>query len=203
NLQTHSQGDAPYSFYEYQQIYDGDGDPLEGASVDRKGDNIVNDSDLLVYHDPYADLRMGLSTNLRYTTWALSVVSRASIGNYAYNNVASGNAYLNNMIPGSSNYLSNIHSEYLNSSFSQIDDDTLLSNYWIQEASFFKIDNITIGYTLDNAIKDTVVRIYGSVVNNVLTITDFDGIDPEINGGIDNGFYPRPTSFALGLSFDF
>lgn len=202
-VQVHQEGEAPYSFNVFQQVYDTDGNPIEGAFVDRNGDNVINDLDKFIYHDPYADVLMGLNTNLRYKKWDLSIVTRASIGNYAYNNVASGNAYLNNVIPSSSNYLSNIHSEYLNSGFVQFRDNTLLSNYWIQEASFFKVDNITIGYTLDNAIKDTVVRIYGSVMNNVITITDYDGLDPEINGGIDNGFYPRPTSFAVGLSFDF
>lgn len=202
NVQTHLEGEAPYSFYVFQQVYDTDGNPIEGAFVDRNGDNIINDTDKFVYHDPYADVLMGLNTNLSYKKWDLSVVTRASIGNYAYNNVASGNAYLNNVIPGSFNYLSNIHSEYLNSGFVQFRDNTLLSNYWIQDASFFKIDNITLGYTLDNAIKDTVVRVYGSILN-VATITDYDGLDPEITGGIDNSFYPRPRSFALGLSIDF
>ncbi|MCB0423115.1 MAG: TonB-dependent receptor [Mangrovimonas sp.] len=201
-IQTHVEGEAPYSFNVFQQVYDAEGNPIEGAFVDRNGDNIINDKDKFIYHDPYADVLMGLSTNVSYKKWDLSVVTRASLGNYAYNNVASGNAYLNNVIPGSFNYLSNIHSEYLNSGFVQFRDNTLLSNYWIQDASFFKIDNITLGYTLDNAFKDTIVRIYGSV-QNVATITDYDGLDPEINGGIDNSFYPRPRSFVLGLSFDF
>ncbi|WP_338732756.1 SusC/RagA family TonB-linked outer membrane protein [Mangrovimonas cancribranchiae] len=202
NIQTHVEGEAPYSFLVYQQVYDENGNPIEGAFVDRNGDNVINDEDKFIYKDPYADVLMGLNTNVNYKKWDLSVQTRASIGNYAYNNVASGNAYLNNVVPASNNYLTNLHSEYLNSGFQQITDNTLLSNYFIQDASFFKIDNITLGYTLDKAIKDVVVKLYGSV-QNVATITDYDGLDPEINGGIDNSFYPRPRSFVFGVNLDF
>ncbi len=202
NIQTHLEGESPYSFLVYQQVYDTNGKPIEGAFVDRNGDNIINDDDKFIYKDPYADVLMGLNTNLSYKKWDLSVVTRASIGNYAYNNVASGNSYLENIVPSDNNFLSNIHSDYLNTGFVDSNDSNLYSNYFIQEASFFKIDNITLGYTFDNAIKDTTLRIYGSM-QNVATITDYDGIDPEINGGIDNGFYPRPQSFVLGLNIDF
>lgn len=202
NIQTHVKGEAPYSFYVFQQVYDTNGKPIEGAFVDRNGDNIISDKDKFIYKSPFADVLMGLNTNVSYKKWDLAVVTRASIGNYAYNNVASGNAYLNNVVPSSNNYLSNIHSEYLRSGFKQLTDNTLLSNYFIQDASFFKLDNITLGYTLDKAIKDTTLRLYGSV-QNVLTITDYEGLDPEINGGIDNSFYPRPRSFVFGVNIDF
>lgn len=202
NIQTHIEGEAPYSFLVFQQIYDENGNPIEGAFVDRNGDNVINDADKFIYKDPYADVLMGLNTNVYYKNWDLSVQTRASIGNYAYNNVASGNAYLNNVIPSSNNYLSNIHSEYLNSGFQQITDNTLLSNYFIQDASFFRIDNITLGHTLNHAIKDTTIRLYGSI-QNVAVFTDYDGLDPEINGGIDNSFYPRPRSFVFGVNIDF
>ncbi|WP_053976178.1 SusC/RagA family TonB-linked outer membrane protein [Mangrovimonas xylaniphaga] len=202
NIQTHVEGEAPYSFLVFQQIYDEDGKPIEGAFVDRNGDNVINDADKFIYKDPYADVLMGLNTNVYYKNWDLSVQTRASLGNYAYNNVASGNAYLNNVVPSSNNYLSNIHSEYLSSGFSQITDNTLLSNYFIQDASFFRIDNITLGHTLNHAIKDTTIRLYGSV-QNVAVFTNYDGLDPEINGGIDNSFYPRPRSFVFGVNIDF
>ncbi len=199
-IQTHLEGEAPYSFNVFQQVYDSNGNPIEGAFVDRNGDNIINNDDKFIYHHPYANVLMGLNTNLSYKKWDLSVVTRASIGNYAYNNAASSNAYLS--LINHDNYLNNIHAEYLKSGFTQFRDNTLASNYFIQEASFFKVDNITLGYTLENALKDAVIRVYGSV-QNVATITDYEGVDPEINGGIDNSFYPRPRSFVLGLSFDF
>lgn len=202
NIQLHREGEAPYSFYVFQQVYDADGNPIEGAFVDRNGDNVINDDDKYIYKDPYADILMGLNTNVRYKNWDLSVVTRASIGNYAYNNVASSNSYLNGVVPTTNNYLSNLHSEYLDSGFINQTDNNYLSSHWIQDASFFKIDNITLGHTLNNVIKNTTIRLYGSV-QNVATITDYDGLDPEITGGIDNNFYPRPRTYVFGVNIDF
>lgn len=203
NVQIQREGEAPYSFYVYQQVYDTSGQPIEGAFVDRNGDNQINEEDKYIYKDPYADVVMGLNTNLSYKKWDLAVVTRANIGNYAYNDVAASNSYLNGVIPTTNNYLSNIHASYLSNGFvSQSDEKTFLSSHYIEEASFFKIDNITLGYTLDNAIKDVSLRLYGSV-QNVATITDYDGLDPEISGGIDSNFYPRPRSFVLGVNVDF
>ncbi|SFZ95201.1 iron complex outermembrane recepter protein, partial [Flaviramulus basaltis] len=202
NVQLHTEGEAPYSFNVFQQIYDTNGKPIEGAFVDRNGDNVINDADKYLYHDPYADVIMGLNTNLNYKNWDLAIVTRANIGNYAYNNVASGNSYLNGVIPTTNNFLWNIHSDYLETGFLNQTDENFLSSHWIEEASFFKVDNITLGYTLGKAIKDTNIRLYGSV-QNVLTVTDYNGLDPEITGGIDNSFYPRPRSFVLGVNLDF
>ena len=202
NVQLHTEGESPYSFNVFQQIYDANGKPIEGAFVDRNGDNIINDADKYLFHDPYADIIMGLNTNLNYKKWDLSIVTRANIGNYAYNNVASGNSYLNGIIPTTNNFLWNIHSNYLETGFLNQTDNNFLSSHFIENASFFKIDNITLGYTLDNAVKDTSIRLYGSL-QNVLTITDYTGLDPEITGGIDNSFYPRPQSFLLGVNIDF
>lgn len=201
-VQTHTEGESPSSFLVYQQVYDNDGKPIEGAFVDRNGDNIINDNDKFIYKDPFADVIMGLNTNLNYKNWDLSVVTRANIGNYAYNNVASSNAYVNSIIPTTNNFLWNIHSDYLSTGFEDFTEFNLLSNHYIQEASFFKVDNITLGFTVKEAIKNTTLRLYGSM-QNVLTITDYDGLDPEISGGVDNSFYPRPQSFVLGMNIDF
>ena len=203
NVQLHTEGEAPYSFYVFQQVYDTSGNPIEGAFVDRNGDNVINDADKYIYKDPYADILMGLNTNLSYKQWDLAVVTRANIGNYAYNDVSAGNSYLDGVIPTTNNFLSNLHSSYLDNGFvNQSNENTFLSSHYIEDASFFKIDNITLGYTLDNAIKDVSLRLYGSV-QNVATITDYKGLDPEITGGIDSNFYPRPRSFVFGVNVDF
>lgn len=203
SIQMHTEGEAPYSFYVFQQVYDNNGKPIEGAFVDRNGDNIINDEDKYLFKDPYADIIMGLNTNVSYKKWDLAVVTRANIGNYAYNNVSSSQSYLNGVIPTTNNFLWNLHSSYLDNGFvNQADEKNFLSSHYIEEASFFKIDNITLGYTLDNAIKDVSLRLYGSV-QNVATITDYEGLDPEITGGIDNNFYPRPRTFVLGVNVDF
>ncbi|WP_179347902.1 SusC/RagA family TonB-linked outer membrane protein [Winogradskyella pacifica] len=203
NVQLHTEGEAPYSFYVFQQVYDTSGKPIEGAFVDRNGDNVINDADKYIYKDPYADILMGLNTNLSYKKWDLAVVTRANIGNYAYNDVSAGNSYLDGVIPTTNNFLSNLHSSYLDNGFvNQSNENTFLSSHYIEDASFFKIDNITLGYTLDSAIKDVSLRLYGSV-QNVATITDYKGLDPEITGGIDSNFYPRPRSFVFGVNVDF
>jgi len=200
NIQTHTEGESPFSYLVYKQIYDTDGSPIEGAFVDRNGDNIINDDDRYIYKDPYADVIMGLNADLNYKNWDLSVVTRANIGNYAYNNVASSNGYLRRATANS--ILTNLHANHLNTDFVETTEQNLLSDYFIDDASFFKIDNITLGYRLDNATKDVVFRLYGSV-QNVATITDYKGLDPEISGGIDNNFYPRPRTFVLGVNIDF
>jgi len=200
NIQTHTEGESPYSFLVYQQVYDNAGKPIEGVYVDRNSDNIINDDDRYIYKDPYADVIMGLNTNFTYKNWDLSVVTRANIGNYAYNNVASSTGHLRRATEN--NILTNLHADYLNTGFVNTTENNLLSDHYITEASFFKVDNITLGYRLDNAIKNTVLRFYGSV-QNVATITDYKGLDPEITGGIDNNFYPRPRSLVLGVNIDF
>ena len=200
NIQTHVEGESPYSFLVYQQVYDSSGVPIEGVYVDRNNDNIINDDDRYINEDPFADIIMGLTSTIKRGAWDMSITARASIGNYAYNNVAS-NAVLNNAW-NSFEILNNIHSDYLNTGFEFTTENSLLSDHYIQEASFVKIDNISVGYTIPDFMGDCKLRFYGSI-QNVCTFTDYDGLDPEIYGGIDNNFYPRPQTGVLGFSIDF
>ena len=198
-IQTHVEGEAPYSFLVYQQVYDSNGRPIEGVYVDRNGDNIINDDDRYIKEDPFADIIMGLTNSIRYKDWDFSVTARASIGNYAYNNLASNAVF--NAAASINNILNNIHSDYLSTGFMDFTENSLLSDHYIQEASFVKIDNISIGYnmTTNSGCK---IRFFGSL-QNVATFTDYEGIDPEIYGGIDNNFYPRPQTGVFGVTFEF
>lgn len=198
-IQTHVEGEAPYSFLVYQQVYDNSGTPIEGVYVDRNNDNIINDDDRYIKEDPFADIIMGLTNSVRYKSWDFSITARASIGNYAYNNLASNAVF--NAAASVNNILNNIHSDYLSTGFIDFTENSLLSDHYIQEASFVKIDNISIGYNLStkNGCK---VRLFGSL-QNVATFTDYQGIDPEIYGGIDNNFYPRPQTGVFGVTFEF
>ena len=198
-IQTHVEGEAPYSFLVYQQVYDSSGRPIEGVYVDRNGDNIINDDDRYIKEDPFADIIMGLTNSIRYKDWDFSVTARASIGNYAYNNLASNAVF--NAAASINNILNNIHSDYLSTGFMDFTENSLLSDHYIQEASFVKIDNISIGYnmTTNSGCK---IRFFGSL-QNVATFTDYEGIDPEIYGGIDNNFYPRPQTGVFGVTFEF
>ena len=199
-IQTHIEGESPYSFLVYHQLYDTEGNPIEGAFADLNGDNIINDDDRHLNEDPNADVTMGLNSNLSYKNWDFSFVTRASIGNYAYDNVASSTGHLSRATEN--NILTNLHSDYLNTGFTTFTDTNLLSDHYIQEASFFKVDNITLGYTWKKATEKMDVRFYASV-QNVATITDYTGLDPEISGGIDNSFYPRPRTAVFGVNLDF
>jgi TonB-linked SusC/RagA family outer membrane protein len=199
NVQVHREGETANSFYVFQQVYDATGAPLEGIFVDRNSDNIINEEDKYINEDPFAEILMGFNTNVRYKNWDISIQSRASFGNYMYNDVAANKGIQVNAT--NNNILSNLHTDYYNSGFTTISDKTALSDHFVQDASFFKLDNITIGYTLDE-LKNKTFRFYGSL-QNVLIVTDYDGLDPEINLGIDNNFYPRPRSFVLGVNVNF
>ncbi|RKS50710.1 iron complex outermembrane receptor protein [Gillisia mitskevichiae] len=200
NVQLHKEGYAPFSYWVYKQVYNEAGRPIEGAYVDRNGDNQINDDDKYLYKDPNADIIMGLNTNVNYKNWDLAIVSRANLGNYAYNNMASSKAHENRAT--ANNILTNLHTDYFNAGFQTITETNLQSDYYVQDASFFKLDNITLGHTFANISEDSNLRVYGSV-QNVLTITDYEGLDPEIGGGIDNSFYPRPRTFTVGVNLNF
>ena len=199
NVQVHREGETANSFLVFQQVYGANGKPLEGVFVDRNNDNMINDDDKYINEDPFGDVLMGFNTGASYKNWDVSIQTRASFGNYMYNDVAANKGVEKNATNNS--ILSNLHADYYNSGFTVINDRTALSDHFVQDASFFKIDNISLGYTLDK-IENTTFRFYGSL-QNVLTITDYDGLDPEINLGIDNDFYPRPRSFVLGVNVNF
>lgn len=196
-IQVHSVGFQPASFYVYQQVYDTNGKPIEGVYVDRNEDGIINDQDLYAYKSSTPDVLLGFSNSLRYKNWDLGFSLRASIGNYVYNNAASqwGN------LQGVSNleYLQNIHRNYLDTGFSRAE---LFSDYYVENASFVRLDNINLGYNFPQFINNAKLRIYATA-QNVFVITKYSGIDPEVFGGIDNNVYQRPRVYSLGLNFQF
>jgi iron complex outermembrane receptor protein len=199
-VQSHTEGQSPYSFLVYEQVYDSNGKPLEGVYVDRNKDGIINNKDLYFYKDPLADIQMGLSTSVKYGNFDLSITSRASLGNYMYDNVASSKS-----IPAditTQPFLTNLHSDYLNSNFQTHSETNLLSDYYVKDASFVKIDNISMGYYIPKIYKNVNMRMF-AMLQNVATFTDYTGLDPEMAGGIDNNFYPRPRTVTFGFNLDF
>ncbi len=202
-IQINSVGYSPNAFYVYEQVYDVNGKPVEGVYVDRNQDGIISTADQYRYKKPNADYTFGMMNNMTYKQFDLSFAWRASLGNYMYNNVASNKGVLQAGVRYN-DVISNINSDYLNSGFLLEGNNRLFSDYYIQDASWFKLDNITLGYTIQNpfATKKSKFRVYGAV-QNVFTITDYDGVDPEIYGGIDKTIYPRPRMFMLGFNIDF
>jgi TonB-linked SusC/RagA family outer membrane protein len=198
-LQRHQEGKSPYAFYTYKQIYNSKGNPIEGAFADLNGDGIINNNDRYFYKDPYADVLMGLTLSFEYKNFDITSVSRASLGNYASNRMEAASNYtqITNL-----NRLSNVHRSYLDTRLTVFSDKNNVSDHYVQNASFFRMDNITVGYTIDNFIDNYPLRLY-LTGDNLFTITKYNGIDPEITGGIDSNFYPRARTIAFGLDLNF
>jgi iron complex outermembrane receptor protein len=201
-IQRHSAGYAPSTFFLYQQVYNANGIPAEGVYVDRNGDGIITNADKYRGEKPAADYFFGFNSSINYKNFDFNMAWRGSIGNFMYNNVDSDRGYLLNTLRYE-NVINNSVQNLLESNFVDGGTNRYLSDYYIQDASFLKLDNVTVGYTFDKAFKGVKsLKVYGSA-QNVLTITKYDGLDPEIYGGIDNNLYPRPRTFLLGVNLDF
>jgi iron complex outermembrane receptor protein len=200
-IQIHSVGYAAGAFYVYEQVYDEAGKPIENLYVDRNGDGVVNEADMYHYKNSTPDVTMGINSRLSYKNWDFSFAGRLSLGNYNYNNVFSDRG-TDKFLKHSNGYLSNIVSNWYNTGFTG-SEKHFLSDYYVTNASFFKMDNITLGYNFDKPAKFiSNLRVYGTV-QNAFTITKYDGLDPEVYGGIDNNIYPRPRTFLFGVNLTF
>ncbi len=191
------------AFYVYKQIYDSKtGKPIDNLFSDLNRDGIVNQNDLYQYKGVDPKAFFGFSTNLTVKKWNAGLVMRANVGNYMYNNVASSTGTLRNII-NPIGYINNGSTDYLQSGFTGSGDKFFLSDYYIQNASFLRMDNINLGYNVGNIFNKKARLRLSANVQNVFVITKYKGLDPEIGGGIDNNFYPRPRTFVLGLNLDF
>nr|WP_319481306.1 TonB-dependent receptor [uncultured Draconibacterium sp.] len=198
-IQIHSVGYPMYSFYVYEQVYDTDGTPLEGVYVDRNNDGIISNDDRYHYKKAAPDLFMGFNTTLNWKNWDISLAGRIALDNYVYNNVWSSNGTFNRLYD-SSGFLSNLNRNVLETEF---ENPQYLSDYYIRHASYLRLDNISLGYTFNKVIGEkSTLRLY-STVQNVFVISDYEGLDPEVIGGIDNNIYPRPTTVQLGVNLSF
>ncbi|MNS26704.1 TonB dependent receptor [compost metagenome] len=207
NLQV---GYAPNSFLVFEQAYGADGKPLDGVFIDRNKDGVVNDKDLYRYHKPNADVFYGANTSVSYKNWLLAMNFRGSWGNYNYNNVDSNNGTEPNVLPTNGNYLTNGTNDLLETGFTVSNDKQLHSDYYVQDASFVRLDNLSLGYTFNKKENAPLVQLTVAA-QNVFVLTDYKGLDPEVSNplavgqsvGIDNNLYPRPITFTLGLNVNF
>ncbi len=198
NFQVLTEGYAPYMFYVYHQLYDESGKPIEGAFADVNKDGQINSTDLYRYHSPTPDYILGFSTSLRYKNWNLSTSLRANIGNYVYNGMAMTTGAYNTM-SYNSYQLNNLNRSYLSTGFQS---RQYLSDYYVENASFLKMDNLSLGYNFGK-INDAFSLNLSALVQNVFTITKYSGVDPEVPQGMDNSFYPRPRIYSLSLGIEF
>ncbi len=202
NVQMHQVGYPMRTFYLYQQVYDTAGNPVNGVYVDRNKDGQITADDKYLGHKPDADVTIGFNTSFSYKNWTAALSGHAAIGNWVYNNVASDTEMLADLWTNS--FIGNRVASATKSMFSQAQ---YLSDYYLENASFLKLDNFTVGYTfpkLFNVTQDrpASLNIFGTV-QNICTLTKYSGIDPEVFGGIDGALYPRPRTYVVGLKFNF
>lgn len=206
-VQVHKVGYPTSAFYVYEQVYDEHGRPIENEFVDRNDDGIINDSDRYIYKKPAADVLMGLTSKFVYKNWDLSFSLRASLGNYVYNNVLATNAPVGqNGIWSNYGFYYNRPKDAIELGFEGIG-TFYMSDYFVQNASFLRCDNIILGYSFKNLLKTNAYRgMSGRVyfnVQNPFVITKYNGVDPEVIDGFDNNLYPRAVTFMLGLNLQF
>jgi len=198
-FQVLSEGYEPYMFYLYHQLYDAEtGKPIEGAYADLNGDGEINSSDLYRYHSPAPDFIFGFSSSLNYKKWTMNMSFRANVGNYVYNGMAM-NTGAWSTVSYNSYQLNNLSTSFLETGFNS---RQYLSDYYVENASFLKMDNLTLTYNFGK-IWDTCNLNINGMVQNVFTITKYSGVDPEVPNGMDISFYPRPRTFSLGLGLNF
>jgi iron complex outermembrane receptor protein len=201
NVQMHQVGYPAYAYHVYQQVYDEDGNPIFGEYVDRNGDGTIDSDDKYFFHKPSPDVTVGLNISFMWKRWTAALSGHGSFGNWNYYNVASDAEALADLWTNS--FVSNRLASCRKTNFETAE---YLTDYYVRDASFFKFDNFTIGYTFPKifsaADRDISLNIYGTV-QNICTITDYDGLDPEIFQGIDGNFYPRPRTYTLGIKLNF
>lgn len=198
-FQVLSEGYEPYMFYVYHQLYDSKtGKPIEGAYADLNNDGEINDADLYRYHSPAPKYIMGLSTSLRYKQLTLGMSFRANIDNYVYNGMGMSTGAFETVSYNNSQ-LNNLNTSFLKTGFKT---RQYLSDYYVENASFLKLDNLSLSYNVGKINKWASLTV-SAMVQNVFTITGYSGTDPEVPNGMDNSFYPRPRTYSLSLGLQF
>ena len=198
-FQVLSEGYEPYMFYVYHQLYDSKtGKPIEGAYADLNNDGEINESDLYRYHSPAPKYIMGLSTSLRYKQLTLGMSFRANIDNYVYNGMGMSTGAFETVSYNNSQ-LNNLNTSFLKTGFKT---RQYLSDYYVENASFLKLDNLSLSYNVGKINKWASLTI-SAMVQNVFTITGYSGTDPEVPNGMDNSFYPRPRTYSVSLVLQF
>jgi hypothetical protein len=196
-IQIRTTGYPEGSFYVYQQVYDQDGKPQEGVYVDRSGDGIINPYDKYRFKKSQPDASFGLSSQLKYRNWDFYLSGRLSLGNYVYNNIASFSYYESLDWYGS---LRNVPKAVKSTGFIT---PQIFSDYYIQNASFFRMDYMTLGYSFHNRWNDKLKIHLSAFAQNLFVLTGYKGQDPEVPTGIDGYSYPRSRTFSFGLNIDF
>jgi len=209
-IQLLQQGEVFNSFRSYEHIMGANGNPLNDTDdhngdgipndldiyVDQNGDGVINEDDLIINGQPAPKFILGLTNYLRYKNWDLSATLRSNLGMNVYNNVASATGFYDRLDDRETN---NIHESAFENDFQ---DRQLKSSVYISDASFLKLDNVSLSYSLKSIGAFSSLRFYATG-SNLLTLTGYEGIDPEVSNGIDNNQYPRSRTILFGVNADF
>lgn len=218
-IQVHQIGFPTFSFLVYEQQYDATGKPIEVGAInpntgvaytdieafaDRNGDGIINIDDRYIFPQAAPLWFLGLSLDFTYKKWYAGVSMRSELGGHLYNNIHSNNGTFQS-VNGTQEFLNNISTLYYNEEFQRTTERQLLSDHYIEKVDFLRLDYVNFGYDFGRIKKwkEYVGVRAGVTVSNLLVVTKYSGLDPEINGGIDNNIYPRPRVFTLNLTFNF
>ena len=203
NAMAYQTGHSSSAFYVYRQVYDQDGKIVPHTFVDRNGNGHLDSDDRYFYYHADPDVTMGLGSKVTYKNWDFSFNSRASFGNHVFNANING-TYISGQGLGSTlNFMHNIPTLALKYGLTDASEAQPASDCWIQNASFFKLDNFTVGYSFQKLLNMNISgRVYATA-QNIFTITNYDGLDPEIQGGIESSIYPRPFTTILGVNLNF
>ena len=198
-VQIHTVGYPTFAYFLNQQVYNEDGKPVEGLYADLNGDGLVNLDDRYRYKQADPRLFLGINSQVNYKDFSLSFVLRGNFDNYVYNNVLSNNATFRGLT-GTNNYLLNLSPNVLQTGFAN---NQYFSDYYVENGSFLRLDNLTLGYNLKGLLGGTSNTQISLIGQNLFTITKYSGLDPEVAGGIDNNIYPRPRILSFGLNVSF
>ncbi len=202
NIGRFNIGYSPFAYFVFKQVYNAEtGKPIEGLYEDLNRDGVIDQKDRYYYKKPAADVLMGLTTQVVYKKYSLGIAGHGAFGAYMYNNYNSNNGVLR-QIKNPINFIGNASANYQETNFSN---NQYLSDYYIENASFFRLDNINLGYNWGKVLKGKASLRIAASVQNVFIITKYKGLDPENANetGVDNNIYPRPRTFSLGFNLDF
>ncbi len=201
NIGKFAVGYAPYTFNVYKQVYDKIGNPIEGLYEDINRDGIINENDRYYYKKPAPDVLVGINTQVTYKKFSLGLSAHGYFGNYLYNNYNSNSGVLR-AIKNPINFIGNASVNYLETGFQN---NQYLSDYYIENASFLRLDNINFGYVVGKVFNNKASMRVAASIQNVFVITKYKGLDPEnaSDSGVDGNIYPRPRTYSLGVSLDF
>jgi iron complex outermembrane receptor protein len=227
-IQVHQVTYPTFTYFVLEQQYDSNGEMIQvgelanvdvnndgvvtaadkwkdtSAYVDRNNDGIINIDDRYYAGQAAAKMFLGTAFNFTYKKWFAGFSMRSELGATIYNNLHSNSATFQT-VDGTKKYLNNISSLYYEDEVQKTTTNQLLSDHYLEKADFLRMDFVNIGYRFGK-LKFTNNKLglnASFTVQNVFVVTNYKGQDPEVNGGIDNNFYPRPRVYSLNLTFDF